>query len=268
MSEVKIPQDVVVLLQEHIHTYEELEIIILLHRQPGQEVSGEAIAEALKIPVESVSVALRHLADGGLLEPIELAGSQLRYRGPPDQFKLAVGRLARAYEDRRLEVMGLMTSNAIARLRTSAMRAFADAFLIGKKRDDGSVAYLLCAVTSVVCALMLFKGYRGNRTKLLFWSSLCFAGLALNNILMFEFGHRTRCRSLAVAKRYSAGRDGFAALRTDLGREVNWRRYADVHARWIDHRELTAALLFLRFWRLTGERLFLFFSLGFCAFRS
>ena len=33
MSEVKIPQDVVVLLQEHIHTYEELEIIILLHRQ-------------------------------------------------------------------------------------------------------------------------------------------------------------------------------------------------------------------------------------------
>jgi uncharacterized protein DUF5985 len=45
--------------------------------------------------------------------------------------------------------------------------------------------YLLCAVTSVVCALMLFRGYRAQRTRLLFWSSLCFSGLALNNILTF-----------------------------------------------------------------------------------
>jgi hypothetical protein len=47
------------------------------------------------------------------------------------------------------------------------------------------VVYLLCAVTSVVCALMLFRGYRAQRTRLLFWSSLCFGGLALNNILTF-----------------------------------------------------------------------------------
>lgn len=45
--------------------------------------------------------------------------------------------------------------------------------------------YLLCAITSVICAMMLLKGYRATRTKLLFWSSLCFAGLALNNTLMF-----------------------------------------------------------------------------------
>jgi len=45
--------------------------------------------------------------------------------------------------------------------------------------------YLLCAVTSVVCAVMLFNGYRENHTRLLFWSSLCFAGLAINNVLLF-----------------------------------------------------------------------------------
>jgi len=45
--------------------------------------------------------------------------------------------------------------------------------------------YLLCAITSIVCAAMLFSGYRANRTRLLFWSSLCFAGLAMNNILLF-----------------------------------------------------------------------------------
>ena len=45
--------------------------------------------------------------------------------------------------------------------------------------------YLLCAITSSVCAAMLFRGYRSHRTALLFWSSLCFIGLALNNILTF-----------------------------------------------------------------------------------
>jgi hypothetical protein len=45
--------------------------------------------------------------------------------------------------------------------------------------------YLLCALTSVACALMLYNGYRQTRTRLLFWSSICFAGLALNNIIMF-----------------------------------------------------------------------------------
>ena len=45
--------------------------------------------------------------------------------------------------------------------------------------------YLLCALVSVVCAVMLLNGYRANRTTLLFWSSLCFVGLAVNNVLLF-----------------------------------------------------------------------------------
>ena len=45
--------------------------------------------------------------------------------------------------------------------------------------------YFLCALTSVACAAMLYRGYCAHRTGLLFWSSLCFGGLALNNILTF-----------------------------------------------------------------------------------
>lgn len=44
--------------------------------------------------------------------------------------------------------------------------------------------YVLCAITSLVCAVLLFKGHRDSRNRLLFWSSLCFAGLALNNALL------------------------------------------------------------------------------------
>lgn len=47
------------------------------------------------------------------------------------------------------------------------------------------LVYVLCAATSIMCAGLLLRGYRASRTRLLFWASLCFLGLALNNILLF-----------------------------------------------------------------------------------
>ncbi len=46
------------------------------------------------------------------------------------------------------------------------------------------VIYFLCAATSFLCALLLFRGYRRSATRLLLWSALCFAGLFLNNVLL------------------------------------------------------------------------------------
>lgn len=45
--------------------------------------------------------------------------------------------------------------------------------------------YVLCAFTSGVCALLLIRNYRATRSGLLLWSSLCFVGLTLNNVLLF-----------------------------------------------------------------------------------
>ena len=44
--------------------------------------------------------------------------------------------------------------------------------------------YLLCSLTSLGCAVLLMRAYFKNRTRLLFWSSLCFVGIALNNIIL------------------------------------------------------------------------------------
>jgi hypothetical protein len=44
--------------------------------------------------------------------------------------------------------------------------------------------YILCALTSIACAGLLFRGYRRSSARLLLWSSLCFAFLALNNIVL------------------------------------------------------------------------------------
>ncbi len=45
--------------------------------------------------------------------------------------------------------------------------------------------YILCAVTCATCAWLLVRGYRATRTKLLLWSSVCFVGLAVNNVILF-----------------------------------------------------------------------------------
>jgi hypothetical protein len=45
--------------------------------------------------------------------------------------------------------------------------------------------YILCALTSIVCAILLIRAYLQTRARLLLWSSLCFAGLMTNNLLLF-----------------------------------------------------------------------------------
>ena len=45
--------------------------------------------------------------------------------------------------------------------------------------------YLLCAATSLVAAGLLIRQYRASRTPLLFWSSVAFLGLAVNNVLVY-----------------------------------------------------------------------------------
>jgi len=44
--------------------------------------------------------------------------------------------------------------------------------------------YVLCALTSLGCALLLQRQYARTRTTLLAWSAACFAGLAANNLIV------------------------------------------------------------------------------------
>ena len=45
--------------------------------------------------------------------------------------------------------------------------------------------YILCAATSIACAVLLLRAYRRSRARFLLWSGLCFAFLGLNNILLY-----------------------------------------------------------------------------------
>lgn len=47
------------------------------------------------------------------------------------------------------------------------------------------IAYILCALVSLLCAVMLLRSFFRGRHRLLLWSGLCFAGLTVANSLVF-----------------------------------------------------------------------------------
>jgi hypothetical protein len=47
------------------------------------------------------------------------------------------------------------------------------------------LVYLLCMLTGAACAWLLIRSYLANRSRILLWSSICFAGLCVTNALLF-----------------------------------------------------------------------------------
>jgi hypothetical protein len=46
------------------------------------------------------------------------------------------------------------------------------------------IIYGLCTLTSLLCAWLLLSSYWRNRSRLLFWSGLCFVFLTANNVVL------------------------------------------------------------------------------------
>ena len=47
-----------------------------------------------------------------------------------------------------------------------------------------TLVYSLCFATSALCAFLLGRSYRRTRSRMLLWSSLCFALLAVVNFIV------------------------------------------------------------------------------------
>ena len=48
----------------------------------------------------------------------------------------------------------------------------------------GAIIYGLCALTCLLCAVLLLRAYLRSRARVLFWSGLCFVGLTASNVLL------------------------------------------------------------------------------------
>lgn len=47
-----------------------------------------------------------------------------------------------------------------------------------------TAVYILCLITSVVCAVLLLRAYGRSKARLLLWAALSFVCLAFNNLFL------------------------------------------------------------------------------------
>ena len=47
-----------------------------------------------------------------------------------------------------------------------------------------TIVYVLCALTALLCTILMWRSYRRSGQKLLLLIGVCFAGLTINNILL------------------------------------------------------------------------------------
>ena len=116
-------------------TFERLEVLLFLRERAPEEFALQAISDRLRIHPDLAREALQGLAAKGLLS----ASGEAVYRFAPATPALVetVEALVVAYREQSAAVLSTMSIYAIERIRSGPIRAFADSFLLGKRKDDG-----------------------------------------------------------------------------------------------------------------------------------
>jgi hypothetical protein len=124
-----LPEDVHRFLQQHIHSVEQLEVLLLLWRTRERGWSSDEVATAIYSHPSSVIRRLALLLEQGLLRE----GEHGCYEYAPRTADLhdTVTRLDHAYRERRVAVITLIASKPIENVR-----ALSDAFRIRRKKEE------------------------------------------------------------------------------------------------------------------------------------
>ena len=133
MSE--LPGDLDQLLNERVHSYEELDVLLLLHRAHSRCWTAEGVAGELKISEDSAAGALERLRAKGLVGSGPEAGS-FRYEPSSPDLEAAVVNLARLHSEKRFAIVQSMSRHALARMRHSVRHALIDGFRQSDPKKD------------------------------------------------------------------------------------------------------------------------------------
>jgi hypothetical protein len=121
----ELPAEVRALIQKHVGSFEELEVLVFLYARRGEEWTLDALSRETRVGREGLEPALAKLQAAQFVESRQRAYA---YPPRPAAAAAAVGWLASARETHRLPILKWMTECAIERMRSSALSAFADAF--------------------------------------------------------------------------------------------------------------------------------------------
>jgi hypothetical protein len=132
VAETNIPERVKAFIADHIHSLGQLEILLLLQRNPSKEFDAAEVAGELRIERSWASPRLADLKTRGIL--ISNSAAQPKYRYEPNSPALlrTIDELASIYLSHRVSITTLIFAKP-----PEALRSFADAFRIRKERSDG-----------------------------------------------------------------------------------------------------------------------------------
>ncbi len=123
-------------LHDSISSYEELEALLLLVRASHRSWTDDEVAEALKVPVDRIEPALGALAavEGLLAVDDQKQPRRCQFAPKNELLREVVEELATAYAEQRLSIMQLMSTNALNRVRSVAIRGLANAFRVNRPK--------------------------------------------------------------------------------------------------------------------------------------
>ena len=122
-------------LRDYVSSYEELEVLLLLARE-ARDWSAAELADELRAPVDMSAAAAEILVVvGGMVDTRSPAGQRrFVFAATTDELRAQVAELDRAYAERRLAVVQMMSANAVDRMRGAAIRRFADSFRLERPK--------------------------------------------------------------------------------------------------------------------------------------
>lgn len=133
MSKLQLDDDARALLVTKLDSYEKLEVMRVL-RGGGRTMSLPEIEAACpRLFSDAIADALVALERSKLIEHDPVShGMRIGAAGADPRFVA----LMQAYDEDRAGVLAVLSSAVMERLRNMAAQAFADAFVLRKKRDD------------------------------------------------------------------------------------------------------------------------------------
>jgi hypothetical protein len=132
-NEEQLPLAVRELIRERVRSIEALEVVVSLREVRGHTTTLAELAAKLRISTSATAAAVEELSNAGLVR-IEADGSVLYDAGSPELDR-SVAELVDCYSHLRVETLVFISSNAIGRVRKSALHTFAEAFkLQGRKK--------------------------------------------------------------------------------------------------------------------------------------
>jgi hypothetical protein len=126
------------LLFETVDGFEELETLAWFHEHGEGAVAdaGMLAKHTSVLPEDAAATALNALAVRGILSSAADRPGSFTYTPTPDARRV-IDYIVREYRANTLQVMKYLTANAIERVRTGALRAFADSFRIKRPKRNG-----------------------------------------------------------------------------------------------------------------------------------